>query len=475
MLEDFLKVMPLMTASGISILLILVEAATKNARITRLFAILGFLLVFLSLPFSPSEPDFAFSNMLQSGGFFTYTATVFSIGGLLITLISDKYLEMEDAHHGEYYIILFMAVVGMMLMSAAANLTILFIGLELMSIALYVLAGIMRDDQRSNEAAIKYFLLGAFASGIFLYGIALIYGATGTLYIPQISDHLAKNGFDTLFLSGIALLMIGLLFKVAAVPFHQWSPDVYEGSPTVATAFMATGAKAAALSSMILVGISIAPILETFTAWPTAIAMIATLTMFFGNIAALIQTNLKRMFAYSSIAHAGYMLIGIATGTDSGYAGVLYYIFLYTLMNIGAFGIIILVEQKHQFSELADYEGFFSRAPLLAFLMAMFMFSLAGIPPFGGFIAKYNVFSAAVQADMTWLAVAGVIASAVSVSYYLRVVIAMFMKDTKKQKLNPDPTATATIALVAFLVLLFGIYPSLLIEYTQHALAFAMK
>lgn len=475
MLEDFIKVMPLMVASLVSILLILVEAAAKNAHTTRTATIIGFLFVLFSLPFAPTEPGFAFHNMLQSGSFLIYTAGVFALTGLLITLISDKYLEGEGAHYGEFYIILFCAVVGMMLMGAAANLTILFIGLELMSIALYVLAGITRQDERSNEAAIKYFLLGAFASGFFLYGIALIYGATGTLYIQKISEHLAQNGYDTLFLFGLVLLMIGLFFKISAVPFHQWSPDVYEGSPAASTAFMATGAKAAAFSSMVIVALALSPILKTLVAWQMGMAIIAVVTMFFGNIAALMQTNLKRMLAYSSIAHAGYILIGIAAGTPSGYSGVLFYIFLYTLMNIGSFGIVILTEHKREFNDLADYEGFFSRSPLLASLMAIYMFSLAGLPPFGGFIAKYNVFSSAVEADMVWLAVAGVLASVVSVSYYLRVVIAMFMKETTMQKLIIDKKSALALSFVALLIVLFGIYPSIIIEYTQQALVFTLK
>lgn len=473
--QNFFLGLPLTVASLWSILLIMIEASFQKASLTRQATVLGFVAILLSILVLPSEPGFAFSEMIRSGAFTNFSYVIFVLSGLLVVLLSDRYLSEQNINYGEYYIVLFMSVIGMMLMGAAANLTILFIGLELMSISLYVLAGIMRKDMRSNEAALKYFLLGSFASGFFLYGIALMYGATGELGLHRMAAFFQTHEPSMMFWIGLVLLMIGFLFKVSAVPFHQWTPDVYEGAPTTATAFMSTGAKAAAFSAVIVVVTNISDVLSQNPHWRMALAIIAVLTMIVGNVTALSQPNLKRMLAYSSIAHAGYMLVGIATQSSMGYSGVLYYALVYTLMNIGAFGVIAHLEQYRKAANASDYAGLFKTHPLLAGLMGIFMFSLAGLPPFGGFIGKYKVFAAAVAADMTWLAVVGVLASVVSVFYYLRVVIFMFMMEPEAEMNLRKPVGSPVLVAIALVIFLLGIFPTKILEFADHAITVALR
>lgn len=473
--QNFISGLPLTIGSLWSVLLIMIEASFQKASFTRNAAIAGFIVILLSIIAVPSEPALAFGEMIRSGTFTSFTYVIFVLSGLLVVLLSDKYLTEENINYGEYYIIMFMSVIGMMLMGAAANLTVVFIGLELMSISLYVLAGIMRRDMLSNEAALKYFLLGSFASGFFLYGIALIYGATGELGLHKMAVYFQTHEPSMMFWIGLVLLMIGFLFKVSAVPFHQWTPDVYEGSPTTSTAFMSTGAKAAAFSSLIVVLNNITGVLAQNSHWRMSIAIIAVLTMIVGNVTALPQTNLKRMLAYSSIAHAGYMLVGIAAQSSMAYSGVLYYTLVYTLMNIGAFGVIAHLEKHGKATTTSSYAGLFKTNPLLAGLMSIFMFSLAGLPPFGGFIGKYKVFAAAVEADMTWLAVIGVLASVISVFYYLRVVIFMFMLEPEGELVTKKPVGSPVLVAIAIVVFLLGIFPTAILKVADHAVTFAAR
>ncbi len=470
MLHDFLLSLPILTATLWVVLLIVIEALLQRHIITKYLSLVGFAVVAACTVYVFSEQGFAFSEMVRASTISHFANFVFLLSGAIVTLISDRYLEEERIWFGEYYVMMFISILGMMLMASAANMAVLFIGLETMSIALYILAGLMRRDSRSNEAAMKYFLLGSFASGFFLYGIALIYGATGELALHRIAEVLQLRGTSPLFWIGLSLLMIGLFFKISAVPFHQWTPDVYQGAPTPAAAFMSTGAKAAAFAAIISVASNFAAQLQGNLNWSSAVAIIAVASMIVGNVAALVQEELKRMLAYSSIAHAGYMLVGIAAGGAEGFSAVIYYTLVYTLMNIGAFSVVALLEAEGLGTSHSDCAGVFKKSPLLAGVMAVFMLSLAGLPPLAGFIGKYKVFAAAVSAGMTWLALIGVLASAISAYYYLRVMVSMFMREPD-QPLNLRTSGSAlTLALVALAIVLLGIFPTEILKLTSKAI-----
>ncbi len=473
-LHDLLLALPITFATLWTILLIVVEATAKRAQLTFSLTSVGFLILITMMLF-PSEQGYAFGEMLRLSPYSQFANFVFALSGLLVITLSQSYLAKENIHFGEYYIIVFIATLGMMLMASAAHMVVLFIGLEIMSIALYVLAGIMRKDLRANEAAMKYFLLGAFSSGFFLYGISLIYGATGEMTLFKIGIYLQENSATSLFWIGLSLMMVGFLFKISAVPFHQWTPDVYEGSPTPSTALMSTASKAAAFTALITVVLNVSSQTENNSNWIFALSTIAVLTMVVGNIAALSQDNLKRMLAFSSIAHAGYMLVGIVAGSDAGYSAVLYYALVYSLMNIGAFGVIALIEQQRELTSASDYAGLFKEKPLLAGVMALFMLSLTGIPPFGGFIGKYKLFAAAVESGLSWLAVVGVLASAVSAYYYLRVVVFMFMREPQAENQFEGVVLNPTLVLIALLVFLLGIFPTGMLRFAGEAMKFAFN
>ncbi|MFQ3597112.1 MAG: NADH-quinone oxidoreductase subunit N [Chloroherpetonaceae bacterium] len=473
-LHDLFLALPLTFATLWVVFLIVIEATAKRASLTFSLTSVGFLILITMMLF-PSEQGYAFGEMVRLSPYSQFANFVFALSGLLVITLSQSYLAKENIHFGEYYIIVFIATLGMMLMACAAHMVVLFIGLETMSIALYVLAGVMRKDLRANEAAMKYFLLGAFSSGFFLYGISLIYGATGEMTLFKIGIYLQENGATSLFWVGLSLMMVGFLFKISAVPFHQWTPDVYEGAPTPSTALMSTASKAAAFTALITVVLNVSSQTENNSNWIFALSTIAVLTMVIGNIAALSQDNLKRMLAFSSVAHAGYMLVGIVAASDAGYSAVLYYALVYSLMNIGAFGVIALVEQHRAFTSASDYAGLFKEKPLLAGLMALFMLSLTGIPPFGGFIGKYKLFAAAVESGLSWLAVVGVLASAVSAYYYLRVVIFMFMREPQSENQFDGVVLNPTLVLIALLVFLLGVFPTGMLRFAGEAVKFAFN
>jgi NADH-quinone oxidoreductase subunit N len=355
----------------------------------------------------------------------------------------------------------------MILMASAVDLVIIFLGLELMSLCLYVLAGFHRTKTQSNEAALKYFLLGAFVTGFLLYGIALIYGATGTTNLITISRSISEYSSNSLFLLGVGLMAMSFSFKVSAAPFHMWAPDVYEGSPTTVTAFMSTAAKAAGFAAFIAVFVRSFAFAETNV--NVILGWLAAASMVVGNITAIAQTNVKRLLAYSSIAHAGYMLTGIAAGNPEGQIGILFYLAAYVVMNIGAFAVISLLEREDGGGlTLNDYAGLSSQQPVLAALLSVFLFSLAGIPPLAGFFGKYYVFLAAVKAGMTWLAIVGVLTSLVSVYYYLNIVVLMYFKEGQGQvAAKPAKATLIAIGIAAILVLGFGLYPSSVLSFAQ--------
>jgi NADH-quinone oxidoreductase subunit N len=402
----------------------------------------------------------AYNSMITVGGYGAFFSALFSVAAFLTVVLSAPYLVREQAHYGEFYILICFSTLGMMLMASAADLIILFLGLEVMSIGLYVLAGFLRKRAISNESSLKYFLLGAFATCFLLYGIAFLYGASGTTNINAIVSRMPEMESSGFFLVGVGLLMVGLAFKIGAVPFHMWVPDVYQGSPTPVSGFMSTGGKAAAFAAFVLLfihGQSPNPERVRF-----AIALIAAASMVLGNIVALAQSNIKRMLAYSSVAHTGYMLTGLAAGNSLGKSGILFYLVAYTFMNIGAFGVVSLLEREEEKNlSFDDYAGLAGRKPFLALVMSVFMISLAGIPPFAGFFGKYYVFLAAINAHMTWLAIIGVLTSVISVYYYLRLVMVMYFREGEPEFAGKFSTASvAALAIAALVILELGLYPS---------------
>lgn len=410
--------------------------------------------------------EYSFSGMWVVDNYGRFFKVIFLLGTGLTILISMKYLENESMPRGEYYALILFATLGMMIMAGGAELITIFIGVELMSISLYVLAGYTRSRLISNEAALKYFLLGSFATGFLLYGIALLYGSTGTSEIKGIASFIAKSGFQSpTIIIGMALLIIGFGFKTASVPFHMWTPDVYEGAPAPITAFMSAGPKAAAFAAFARVFMEALPSLQT--EWTVVIWVMAALTMTVGNVIALVQDNIKRMLAYSSIAHAGYVLVAFLSAGELGITSILYYMLAYTFMNIGAFAIItVLAGKGEERVRIQDYRGFGYKHPYAALAMSLFLFSLAGIPPTGGFMGKFYIFSAAVKEGFIGLAIIGVINSVVSVYYYLRVTVAMYMEppvviqESEAPALIFSPALVLAVFISAYGVLSLGLFPS---------------
>ncbi len=386
---------------------------------------------------------------------------------LLITgtsaLISMQFNRRESMDRGEYYALLLFACSGMSLMAGSGDLILTFLGVEILSIATYVLAGFKRNDSKSNESSLKYFLLGSFASAFLLYGIALIYGATGsTRYqvIRALAELQPTN--HMILLVGLGLLLVGFGFKVATVPFHAWAPDVYEGAPTPVTAFMTVGPKAAGFAALVRILVEALPAMEPN--WSTVLWMSSILTMTVGNAVAILQTNVKRMLAYSSIAHSGYILVGLVAHNRAGYAALLFYLVIYTVMNLGAFCIVLSLSRRGDLHvNLEDYSGLARKAPVAAAALSVFLISLAGIPLTGGFIGKFYLFSSAIQQGYIGLAIIGVLNSVVSVFYYFRLMVVMYMKEPHEGQPEPDPIdlpVMAVTVIAALGTLWLGLFPS---------------
>jgi NADH-quinone oxidoreductase subunit N len=416
---------------------------------------------------------FSINDALVLDRFGLFFFLVIALVSLLTVLLSMGYLDEKTPDQGEYYSLVLFSTLGMMLMAAGGDLIVIFLGLETLSLALYTLSGFRRAELRSNESALKYLLLGAFASGFFLYGIALIYGATGTTVLRRVAAFLADGkSHGPLLVIGGGLLLVGFGFKVASVPFHMWTPDVYEGAPTSVTAFMIAGTKAAAFAAFLRVFLFALPTLHI--QWSAVIWVLAVLTMTLGNLVALVQNNVKRMLAYSSIAHAGYVLVAIVAGGSSGATSVLFYLVAYALMNLGAFAAIIALQGHGQeLLFLGDYAGLGFRRPALAACMALFMFSLAGIPPTAGFMGKLYIFSAALEAHYPGLAVIGVLNSVVSVYFYLRLIVIMYMSEpaTERSLVPLSAAATCAVALSALGTLQLGLFPAGLLDLARQSVA----
>jgi NADH-quinone oxidoreductase subunit N len=414
-----------------------------------------------------------FFDLMRAGGYAAFINMVILGAGLLTVFLSVPYFERIGRSHGEIYAIILFATVGMIALATANSLIMVFVGLETMSICLYIMTGLVRENPGASESALKYFLLGAFSTGFFLYGIALIYGSSGTMYLPDIVEGIEASGNHALFWAGVALLFVGFFFKVSAAPFHMWTPDVYQGAPTPLTGYMSTASKASAFGALILV-LYYAVIPATGADWTLAFVVVAIVTMLIGNVVALAQTNVKRMLAYSSIAHAGYVLVGLVAGTSAAFSGVLYYLLVYSIMNIGAFGVMAMLEwddTQGREQSLDSLSGIGFRRPFLGVAMGVFMFSLTGFPPLGGFIAKYAVFAPAVAEGYTWLVIFAVLMSAVSAFYYLRVIYVFWMQSADESAEAAQAAAfgfpvsrggTFAIAVCAILLVVLGIVPTFL-------------
>ena len=411
-----------------------------------------------------------FNEMFKVDHFSLFFNIIFLVSTILVALISISYLGSGNRQQGPYYLLILLATLGMMLMAAGNELIIIFLGLELMSLSLYVLAGYFRESPASSEAGMKYLLLGAFASAFFLYGIALIYGGAGTTSVPAIAEAIVSPSKSPLLLAGMFLLIVGFGFKVAIVPFHQWAPDVYEGAPTTIAAFISAGPKAAGFAAFLRIFMEALPNLQV--EWSGVLIVLAMLTMTVGNVIAIAQTNIKRMLAYSSIAHAGYVLIGLAAANDGGISSAMLYLLVYCVMNIGAFGAVILAKNADGESiMISDYAGLGLRKPLLAMFMTLMLLSLAGFPPTAGFVGKFYIFKSAVQSGHIWLVIISAINTAISAFYYLRVVVTMYMREPEEELEFSPYSSTLVIGLIvaAIGVLLIGILPSLMLGPAQQS------
>ena len=473
---NILLVLSVIIVMGTAALLMLLELFVDSKRVQRWapwLTLIGLVLAFVQTiglwdynggTFTPVDGY----PMIIVDNFASFLNIIFLLTGFLSVLISLNYLRQNDLDRPEYYMLMLFSISGMMLMGMANDLILIFLALELLSIPLYILSGFAwKSSPQSEESAMKYFLLGAFSSGILVFGIALTYGATESTALPEVLAGISAD--DSIGLAGIAMLIVGFAFKVAAVPFHMWTPDVYEGAPTAVTAFMSVGAKVGGFAAMIRIFVEALP--GVGDTWVPALAMVAALTMILGNVVALVQTNIKRMLAYSSIAHAGYIMMAVAAGVNSedGVSAALFYMFAYLFTNLGAFAIVIGMERKEGMGlELDDYKGLAKQSPLIALVMAYFMLSLTGVPPTGGFSGKFFVFQAAIDADLVWLAIVGVVTSVVSGYFYLRVVYLMFMFDGEG-KVSMERALGTAVALTAIATVLLGFAPGPWFDITRDA------
>jgi NADH-quinone oxidoreductase subunit N len=463
---DYVPILPQIVVLVGAMSLVLLEPFTSEERKSRMaqIAVVTAAVAAFVLTYSSAGPRrTAFNGMFVADGFSYFFQWLFLLIAATSALVSMRFNERERIDRGEYYSLLLLASSGMSLMAASGDLILTFLGLEILSIATYVLAGFKRSDAKGNEAALKYFLLGSFASAFFLYGVALIYGSTGSTNYASIRAATAVLGEASPTLrAGLMLLLVGFGFKVAVVPFHAWAPDVYEGAPTPVTAFMTVGPKAAGFAALVRVLLEALPALEHD--WSRILWVSSLLTMVLGNTVALLQTNVKRLLAYSSIAHAGYILVGIVAHNRTGIQGVLFYLLVYTIMNLGAFSIVLGLSRRGDLRvSLDDYAGLGRRNPVAAAILSVCLLSLAGIPPTAGFMGKLYLFGAALQDGYTGLAVVGVLTSVVSVFYYFRLMVAMYMRDPVSTDSEADEVGmpVMAIALISALAILWlGVFPA---------------
>jgi NADH-quinone oxidoreductase subunit N len=485
---DYIRILPelVLTAFGLAVMLIdpLLKPGSSRKNLGWLsFAgtLAAIAATFCQIAWLARDPQFAepgWFGMVQVDGFSIFFHILIPAISAVCILASMEYLETQKISGGEFYGLILFGTVGMTLMSSAIELVLIFIALEISSISTYILAGYRRRTASSTESSIKYFLLGSFATAFFLYGVALMFGATGSTRIPDIQRALSSGTPGLLALAATALMIVGLGFKVASAPFHIWTPDVYEGAPAPVVALMSTGPKAAAFAVLLRVlfaatGGHAEPI------WFWLIWISAALSMTLGNFGALVQNNVKRMLAYSSIAHAGYILVAFAAGRSAGISAAIFYTAAYAAMNVGAFAVVShFASTGERYVTLDDYAGLGKRSPLLAFTLTIFMLSLIGIPATAGFLAKYYVFAAALTSTtnstaLVWLSVIGLVNSAVASYYYLRLIVAMYMREaaTEEAPASASGTMRAALVLAAIATIYLGVVPGRVVDYANRGAA----
>lgn len=467
---DYVRILPEIVLSIFGMLIMFLDPLVDEERSQRTLGgigLMGTLAGLVSTWFMAETPGFAFWNMVRVDGFSVFFHVLVIATAIVLVLTSYEYMAVQKIRAGEYYGLILLGVVGMCLMSSAVELVLIFIALEISSISTYILAGFRRRSATSSESSLKYFLLGSFATAFFLYGVALMFGATGSTNIDEISVALSSGQVPLLAYVAVALMFVGLGFKVAAAPFHIWTPDVYEGAPAPVVGFMSTAPKAAAFAVLLRVVFEANAPGRSWLIW-----ICAALSMTLGNIAALVQTNIKRLLAYSSIAHAGYMLVAFASAPDLGTSAVMFYAASYAAMNVGAFAVVShLANSGERYVTVDDYAGLGHRSPILAGTLTIFLISLIGIPITGGFFAKFYVFSAALKSNLIGLTIIGVMNSAIAAYYYLKVIVAMYMREPHEEvPVLPIPAALGTalgISLAATIYL--GVLPGQVLDFTQRS------
>jgi NADH-quinone oxidoreductase subunit N len=469
---DYIRLLPEIVLSIFGMVIMVADPLLderRNQRTLGTIALIGSLAALAATLFQAQYPGLGFWNMIQVDPFSIFFHIVVIAVTAVVILTSYEYLEVQEIRAGEYYGLVLFGAVGMCLMSSAVELVLIFIALEISSISTYILAGFRRRSAISSEASVKYFLLGSFATAFFLYGVALMFGATGSTSIKDIAVVLRSGNVPLLADVGVALMFVGLGFKVAAAPFHVWTPDVYEGAPSPVVGFMSTAPKAAAFAVLLRVMFEAnAP----GRIW--LIGVVAALSMTIGNLAALVQDNVKRLLAYSSIAHAGYILLAIAALPNNGITAAMFYTASYAAMNVGAFAVVSHFGRAgERYVSVEDYSGLGSRSPVLAAVLTIFLLSLIGIPITGGFFAKFYVFSAALQANLIGLVIIGVINSAVAAYYYLRLVVVMYMREPREEApLSPIPAGLAVALTITVATTIYlGVLPGRVLNYAAQTAA----
>jgi NADH-quinone oxidoreductase subunit N len=467
---EYVRILPELVLSIFGMVVMVVDPLIderRNQRTLGNIALLGSLAAIVATLYQSQFPGPGFWNMVNVDTFSVFFHFLVTTVTAVVILTSYEYMEVQQIRAGEYYGLILFGAVGMCLMSSAVELVLIFIALEISSISTYILAGFRRRAAISSEASVKYFLLGSFATAFFLYGIALMFGATGSTSISAISQVLRSGNIPVLADAGIALMFVGLGFKVAAAPFHIWTPDVYEGAPSPVVGFMSTAPKAAVFAVLLRIMFEANAPGRLWLIWVTA-----ALSMTLGNVGALVQDNVKRLLAYSSIAHAGYLLVAFAALPTSGIPAAMFYAASYAAMNVGAFAVVShFASAGERYVTLEDYSGLGRRSPLLAATLTIFLLSLIGIPITGGFFAKFYVFSAALQANLVGLVIIGVLNSAVGAYYYLRVIVVMYMREPREQAPVPSaPTGLrAALTLTVFATIYLGILPGRVLEYASRS------
>jgi NADH-quinone oxidoreductase subunit N len=470
-LNDTIRFLPEIILSVAATLLMVLDPliGKRGSKIFGHFSILALIAGIGGAIYAYGDPGPAFANMLMVDGFATFFRILVMAVGILAILPSYGFLRRQDAETGEYHALLLFSIAGQCMMAAANDLIIIFIALEISSIASYVLAGYLRDDKRANEAALKYFLLGSFATAFFLYGAALTYGATGSVNLSAIRVSIMGANAPSPVFVGIAaaLMFVGLAFKVSAAPFQMWAPDVYQGAPTPVTAFLSAGPKAAAFA--IFLRIFMTALEPIGSAWEPLVWMAALLSMTIGNFAALLQSNIKRLLAYSSIAHAGYVLVALTARSDIGTAAAMFYLAAYAFMNIGAFAVVSHLSGKgERYTSIDDFSGLAQKQPMTAAMLTIFLLSLIGVPLTGGFFGKFYIFKAALESHLVWLTVLGLLNSAVAAYYYLRILVVMYMKEPSEAASTAEPLSLslrAALLLPALGTLILGIFPGWVLDF----------